>query len=64
MKSPFWSTIIESANYVAYLATARAFKPKGIPTPKPTPIITKKETNIAMQQQHLVQPSFLGVSST
>lgn len=60
MKSPALSIIIESANYLAYLDKARAFKPKGRPTPNPTPRTTKNATNIEMQQQHLVlqQPCY------
>ena len=60
MKSPIWSTIIESANYLAYLAIARAFKPKGRPTPKLTARMTKNATNIETQQQNflLQQPSY------
>ena len=60
MKSPDLSIIIESANYLTYLAKARAFKPKGRPTPNPTPRMTKNATNIEMQQQHflLQQPCY------
>jgi hypothetical protein len=42
--------MIESANYLAYLAKARAFKPKGKPTPNPAPRMSKNTTVIEMHK--------------
>lgn len=54
LKSPAWSIIIQSANYLAYLAKARAFKPKGRPTPKPTPSMTKNATIIETHKKYFL----------
>jgi hypothetical protein len=50
LKLPVLSTMIESANCLAYLAKARAFKPKGKPTPNPAPRMSKNTTVIEMHK--------------
>jgi len=57
---------MESANILAYLAKARAFNPKGRPTPNPTPSMSKNAPIIETHKKFLFfrQPFYSSFGSS